>query len=424
MDARPSRVLVRARAGLRRALWWIWPDLPSSWREVPARLQPAAVQVGRLTVAAVVAYLVANLVSPGLLDLTAPLTALLVVQASTVSTLLMGLVRVGAVLTGVLVAVGLASAIGLSWWSLAIVIASSLLLAKLLRLGEQSLEAPISAMLILAVSTPGLAAEVRVVNTLIGTFVGVAFSLLVPVAIPNATASDAVRRVARSQAALLSEIAAALGDRAPHPEEAQAWLDWTVHLRGELQDAALAVRRIEESRRLNARALAVANAHPGLQDALGRLDRCLAAERAIVVVLEQEAVDVVGPDGPSTELRRVFAVLLEDLATGLRSFGDAVGGAWGGSASGVDEAIARTQESGREARAVLTELALLDIDPRASTELWMVQGSVLTAVEQMLRQLDLEHGVWAPDALSAVRTPPLRRVRPRLLRRRSRDGRT
>ena len=37
-----------------------------------------------------------------------------------------------------------------------------------------------------------LAAEVRVVNTLIGTVVGIAFSLLVPVSIPSARATGAV----------------------------------------------------------------------------------------------------------------------------------------------------------------------------------------------------------------------------------------
>jgi uncharacterized membrane protein YgaE (UPF0421/DUF939 family) len=133
-------------------LWWLWPSFPTSWSAVPARVQPAASQIARLTIAAVVSYLVADSLSPGIVDLTAPLTALLVVQASTVGTLQMGLVRVGAVLTGVLVAVGLASTIGLSWWSLGAVIAASLVLAKVLRLGEQSLETPISAMLILAVS--------------------------------------------------------------------------------------------------------------------------------------------------------------------------------------------------------------------------------------------------------------------------------
>jgi uncharacterized membrane protein YgaE (UPF0421/DUF939 family) len=389
-----ARYWAPVRSWLRRSLWWIWPDLPASWAELPARLQPAVGQIVRLTVAAVVAYLVANAVSPGILDLTAPLTALLVVQASTVGTLLMGLVRVGAVLTGVLVAVGIASSIGLSWWSLALVIAASLLLAKVLRLGEQSLEAPISAMLILAVSAPGLAAEVRVVNTLIGTAVGIAFSLLVPVAIPNAAAGETVRRVARSQAALLAEIAHTLGDRSPHPEEIQAWLEWVRHVRGEVDDASAAVQRVEESRRLNARALAVANVHPVLRSVLDRLDRCLAAERAMLVVIEQEAVASIpeSQEPSGAELRRAFAVVLDDVATGLRAFGDLVRAQYGGGrVDRADEARAATLEAVREARAVLTELALLDIDPRQHTDLWMVQGTVLAAVEQILRQLDLEY---------------------------------
>ena len=107
-----ERVRARFRSTVRRLLWWVWPSYPTSWSALSARLRPAAAQIARLTVAAVVAYLVADAVSPGILDLTAPLTALLVVQASTVGTLQMGLVRVGAVLTGVLVAVGVASWIG------------------------------------------------------------------------------------------------------------------------------------------------------------------------------------------------------------------------------------------------------------------------------------------------------------------------
>jgi hypothetical protein len=80
-------------ARLRRLLLLVWPSSPTSWREVPSLLRPQAVQIARLTVAAVVAYVAAELVTPGTLDLTAPLTALLVVQASTVGTLQMGIAR-------------------------------------------------------------------------------------------------------------------------------------------------------------------------------------------------------------------------------------------------------------------------------------------------------------------------------------------
>jgi hypothetical protein len=377
----------------RRLLHWIWPALPTSWAEVPARLQPQAVQITRLTVAAVVAYLVSDALSPGIVDLTAPLTAILVVQASTVGTLHAGIVRVAAVLTGVLVAVGVSAWIGLTWWSLALVIAASLTLANLLRLGQQSLETPISGMLILAVSAPGLAAEVRVGNTLIGSAVGILFTLLAPVAIPNTRASDAVRGVARSQAALLDEVALTLGSRPPHPDELEAWRAWTDQIAEDVVQASAAVRAVEEMRRLNPRALAAAKVHPGLRSALARLDRCLASVRALVVVIaSQESTEGEEARGSASgELRGAFAVVLDDVANGLRAFGELIGAEYGGRQEDrVDAALARTLDAVRETRAVLTELTLLAVDARQRPDLWMLQGSVLAAVDQILSQLDLE----------------------------------
>jgi hypothetical protein len=383
--------------------------MPASWSEVPNRLAPAAIQILRLTVAAVVAYVVADTLFPGILDLTAPLTALLVVQASTVGTLLMGMVRVGAVLTGVLIAVGIAATIGLSWWSLGLVIAASLIAAMVLRLGEQTLEAPISGMLILAVSTPGIAAEVRIANTLIGTVVGIAFSLLVPVAIPNSKATEAVRRVTRSQAALMDEVARALGDRPPHPDEVKAWFEWTDDIAGELRAAAVAVEAVRESRRFNPRALVTATVYPGLRSAVDRLERSLAAERAMLVVIGNEApTDRDGsPNPPERELHRAFAVVFDDLANGLRAFGDLVEAEYGsGMRDRADEALERMMESVRETRAVLTELMLLDVDPREQKELWMLQGSVLAAVNHAVSQLDLENTERSTKAwLSRIEIP-------------------
>lgn len=389
-----QRLRKRARSLLRQLLWRVWPSSPSSWRQVPRSLRPAAVEIGRLTAAAVVSYLFAILVTPGTTDLTAALTAVLVVQASTVGTLQMGLVRVGAVLTGVLVAVGISTFIGLSWWSLAIVIATSLFLAKIFRLGEQSLETPISAMLILAVSTPGMAAETRVLNTLIGAVVGIGFSLLVPVAIPNTQAHDAVRRVARSQSALLDEVALTLGQRAPHADEVAAWSDWVEAIAADIVDAEKAVHAARDSRRWNARALSVAKVHPGLGWALERLERCLTAEHALLAALAKDTGSV-GDGGSATiELRTAFAVVLDDLANALRAFADVVTAEFGpGDSRQVDAAVARSVDVVRETRAVLTELMMLDVNPREHTDLWLLQGSLLSAVDQILTNLDLEHTV-------------------------------
>jgi uncharacterized membrane protein YccC len=426
MVAGPHGRGVRSRWHPRQLLWWLWPDLPASWAQVPQRLLPPARNIARLTIAAVVAYVVADTVFPGILDLTAPLTALLVVQASMVGTLLMGVVRVGAVLTGVLVAVVVTAYLGLSWWSLALVIAASLVIAHLLRLGDQRLEAPISGMLILAVSTPGVAAEVRVANTLIGTIVGVAFSLVVPIAIPNAQASEALRRVTRSQAALLNEIASTLGDRAPHPDEVAAWTEWTGEIAAELRTATAAVEVAKESRRLNPRALATAAVHPGLTSAVERLDRALVAQRILVVAIGRQAPgDGAMSAGPSeAEVRRAFAVALDDVANGLRSFGDLVQAEYGRAKTDqADEAFERTLDAVREARAVMTELVLLDVDPREQTELWLLHGSVLAAIEQVVVQLDVEHAERSTEPWLDRRALPVLRKPLRTSRRRSGESR-
>lgn len=391
--SRVVRLRLRARSLLRQALWRVWPSSPSSWSQVPTRVRPALVQIIRLTAAAVVAYVIADWISPNITDLTAALTALLVVQASTVGTLRMSLVRVGAVVTGVLVAVAVSNFLGLSWWSLALVVSASLLLAKTFRLGEQSLETAISAMLILAVSSPELAAEVRVLNTLIGAVVGVGFSLVVPVAIPNARALDAVRRVARSQAALLDEVALTLGVRAPHEEEVAAWSNWIEHIAADIEDAEAVVRVAEDSRRWNARALTVAKVSPGLTWALDRLQRSLGAEHSLLIAIAKDPSATEDHDiASTTELRMAFAVVLDDLANGLRAFADVITAQFGPSdAARVDEAIARSVDIVRETRAVLTELMTLDVNPRQRSDLWLLQGSVLSAADRVLTNLDLEH---------------------------------
>jgi hypothetical protein len=69
--------------------------------------------------------------------------------------------------------------------------------------------------------------------------------------------------------------------------------------------------------------------------------------------------------------------------------------------------MSQTVEIVRESRAVVTELMLIDVDPRNQTDLWMLQGSVLAAVEHVLRQLDLEHSERRTEAWLTRRAAPL-----------------
>src|SRR5437016_4997282 len=72
----------------------------------------------RTTLAAVVSFVVARWLNTSAQPVLAPLTALLVVQLTMYQTVTQGVERVASVLAGVLVAVGLAHFVGLTWWSL------------------------------------------------------------------------------------------------------------------------------------------------------------------------------------------------------------------------------------------------------------------------------------------------------------------
>src|ERR1700755_120160 len=135
---------------------------------VRRRAQPKAAYIARLTVTAVFAYLVAlQLPGGSSRDVLAPLTALLVVQATLFNTIGTAIRRVAAVTVGVLAAVAVAAYVPFSWWVLGLLVAGTLALGIVLRLREEILEVPISAMLIFSVGSQA-AASTRITETLVG----------------------------------------------------------------------------------------------------------------------------------------------------------------------------------------------------------------------------------------------------------------
>jgi len=84
------------------------------------------VQALRSAAAATIAYVIALHLSPEPAPLTAPLTALLVVQVTLYATITTGIRRVNSVVAGVIIAIAFSSLVGLTWWSLALLIITSL----------------------------------------------------------------------------------------------------------------------------------------------------------------------------------------------------------------------------------------------------------------------------------------------------------
>src|SRR5580692_10865230 len=120
LDAAPVRTAVRATA--RRA--------PERIALARSRSQPKAVFIARLTVTAVFAYLLAWILPGTARSVLAPLTAVLVVEATAYQTVRSAFQRVVSVVAGVLVALAFSAAVGLTWWSLGLTIAAGLLLGS------------------------------------------------------------------------------------------------------------------------------------------------------------------------------------------------------------------------------------------------------------------------------------------------------
>jgi hypothetical protein len=389
-----------------------WPGRPTRWRDVPRRLWPTFVNVIRLTTAAVLSYLLTVASTSGAIDLTGPLTALLVMQASAFSTLRMGAVRVGAVLAGVLVATLVSIWIGLTWWSLGAVIAASLLLAKIFRLGEQAMEAPISAMLILGVTNPNVAAEIRVLNTLIGAGVGVAFNLIYPPALPTRRASRAVISAAEAAAAPLDAASNGLAKGPINREQVQDWLDRVHAGTLRLKSATDTVTTLKDSRRLNPRAIGTTDIEPVLASGLRTLESCLLSMRALFTVLLAELPTEDRPDDPyGEELRAAFAVVLHDAADCIRAFGSLVLAEVEEREEEAERSLDESLEILRETQTVLTDLVTVNFQENKSS--WLLRGSILAAIEHVLSQLNLEEHVRARQHWKDVqRTRPLSQLPP------------
>lgn len=378
----------RAGRAVRRAWSSRMRHLREGWR-------PALARTTRLTGAATAAYLVATRMLSDVRPLTAALTALLIVQVTLVSTVTDSLRRILSVIAGVIVAIAFASVFGFSVASLALLVAASLVVGQLLRLGAHLLEVPISAMLVLGVNGAHAAATDRIAETIVGAVVGLLVSLLFPPRVQT-SAGAAVEQFSADLARLLDEVAEGIAT-AVTPDRAQEWLEEARRLSNSTERLDQLLAHARDSRRLNPRAVGRPDTLPDLRAGLVTLEHCAVALRGLYrsvadrVRDQPEAEHLYGED-----IRGAFAVLLLELAEALRSFGALVRAeAEAGDPDpaelaerGHGDKLAAALESVHEPRARLAEL--LSVDPREAPDQWEQRGALLAAVERVLRELDLE----------------------------------
>jgi len=349
--------------------------------------QPKAVLIGRLTATAVFAYLLASLVPGSSRPVLAPLTALLVMQATVNHTVKSAVQRVASVATGVLVAVGFSAVIGFHWWSLAITIAAALGIGSVLRLGEHALEVPISAMLILSVVDSSSAGMGRLSDTLIGAGAGlIAGMVLSPVR--TQSAKEAVDDLSRKLADVLSLMASGIAEGSAR-DQAEHWLSRARELGREIERVDRALAEAEDSARLNPRTLGLRPATPPLRGGLEMLEHASVIIRGLArCIADGSRLHGDQSTARQADTREILADALRQFAVALRAHGRLV---WteGDSDHLLAEAGLEAQlaEAGR-AWDRLNDAFLAT--PAADPDVWPLRGELLVHLERLRQELEVE----------------------------------
>jgi hypothetical protein len=360
----------------------------------------------------------------------APLTALLVLQASLYQTIRSAMRKVLSVTVGVLVAVGVAEFIGFSWWQLALVIGGALVIGRVLRLGDDLLEVPISAMLIFSSVGTHAAATGRVVDTLVGAGAGLGGGLVFAGRPQVQPARSAVGHLAGQVAGLLDRMASDLAgtERADteHPDtertdteepvdddltaEAAQWLVQARALRDEIERVDDTLREAADSARLNPRALVLpSGATPvtattvALRGGLEALEHAALTLRGLArSVLDSAEIATEASPVRDKETRVQLASVLGKLGEAIRTYGRLVQLTPVASESLESELAAELDEAHR----LQDELADL-LKPRAKAgrpSEWPLRGEILAHVDRLRTGLDVE-------AIHRASRPPVRRRR-------------
>jgi hypothetical protein len=379
--------------------------------------RPTFLYISRLTATATFAYLLALIIPAGTSrPVLAPLTALLVLQASLYQTIHSAVRKVLSVTVGVL----------------ALVIACALIIGRVLRLGDDLLEVPISAMLIFSSVGAHAAATGRVVDTLVGAAAGLGGGLVFAGRPRVQPARSAVGHLAGQVAGLLDRMASDLArtrleDTGPENTgqentgqesagradddlrgEAAQWLAQARALRDEIERVDDALREAADSARLNPRALVrpsgttpVTETTVALRGGLEALEHAALTLRGLArSVLDSAEIDSECSPVRDRETRVQLASVLAKLGEAIRTYGQLVQLTPAGSESLESELVAELDEAHR----LQDELAdLLRPQARAGgPSEWPLRGEILAHVDRLRTGLSV-------DTISRATHPAARR---------------
>ncbi|MEV6866031.1 aromatic acid exporter family protein [Streptosporangium subroseum] len=340
-------------------------------------------QIAKATLAAALAWFLADRFLPHETVWIAPATAVIMVHATVYQTLTNGVRRVSAVAAGVILAGSVGYVLGLNALSLILILPPALIAARWRRMGRHGSDVATTAVLMLSF---GAASQERyllayVAATGVGAMVGGSINAVLWPPLYRRRPQDAVRRLSSEAAELLKDMADGLreqGDLSDLP-------DWQRHadrLDTHLARATSAIADGAESRRFNLRRRIVEpelRDHAPLLAAMGRIGVHLhGIVRALGHVAQrQKQHDDDAPPWISDDFAHDYADLLERLsealAAQLRPSDEAV------RMSALIAAALERAEAIQEQMTEEVRAGQLD-QPRG----WAASGSLLTDAEHIL----------------------------------------
>ena len=366
----------------------------------------------KLTLAAVLAYVLAGVFDTSEDRVLAPLTALLVVQLTLYQTLAHTLGRIVSVLAGVALAVAVADLVGITWWSFALLVLASLVVGQLLRLRDYLLEVPISAMIVLALGGSSSSATGRVVETLLGGAAGILVNLLVAPPLHVRSAEDAVGRLAERVATTLDELAGDLRSGWSRAA-ADAWLERARALGRAVERADRELQRAEESTRLHPRGGRARGAQPRLRAGITGLEHAYVSLRGLCRALLDRTYFVPEDeqsDAYPQEVREALADVLVTLAHATRS-----AGAFSAASQPSEDTLPTVGAVLRDVGEQRDRLAqLLSVHPEVDQGAWQQHGALLAGVDRLRVEVESavhpRDEVWRPPSVTARPRDAVRRV--------------
>ncbi len=310
----------------------------------------------------------------------APMAALLVVDRTMVRSVWASARRVAAVVVGMSIAWLVGSVVGVTWWSMVVVMFVALLIGRWRRLGDHGIQVPSMVLLSLITvnGTDGAFTYLTIVETLLGGAVGVAVNAVVLAPMHLDEPRDALRDLTARVQHLIGDIAVGLRE-GWDADRARGWYRQATDLGDRVPEALQAVETGRESTRWNWRH----RLRPARIDWDGYVRTVEAVRRAqwqvagIARTLVDAADDADRHPAPSAGWLSSYADVLEEVGKAISHFG-----VW------TDDARAAVERHVERALEVLDAMSeKVRTTPLDDPHAWPAYGALVLEGERLAREL-------------------------------------